>query len=91
MPIRLVVDDRQGRIGLDLADLSAGMSLEARERINIAILHRVTNRVVPSGVGVIDLFVVLVAAVAVATADQIDRIFRTGNDIRVAEASFNRP
>ena len=91
VPIRLIDDNRQRRIGLDLADLSTGMSLEARERIDFAVLDRVTNRVVPRGVGIIDLLIVLVAAVAVAAADQIDRVFRAGNDIRVAEASFNRP
>ena len=84
-------EDLQKILEAGLADLSTGMSLEARERIDFAILHRVTNRVVPRGVGVIDLLVILVAAVAVAAADQIDRVFRAGNDVRVAEAGFNRP
>ena len=91
VPIRLINDDRQRRIGLHLADLSTGVRLEAHERIDIAILHRVTNCIVPRGIGVINLFVVLEAAVAVAAADQIDRVFRAWNDVRMAEASFDRP
>ena len=91
MPIRLVNDDRQRRVGLDLADLSAFVGLEAHERIDIAVLHHVTNCVVPRGIGVIDLFVVLEAAIAVAAADQIDRVFRARNDVCMAEASFDRP
>ena len=75
MPIRLVTDNRQLRIGLYLADLSSGMGLEAHERIDIAILDRVTDCIVPRGVGVIDIQKIFGMG-AVQESTQIDLIIK---------------